>query len=107
MNRLARIRVDRAQQAIFQMVELVIVVLVAVWAIIGAWNYAKDTNWKLTGLLTMLDEKWKGALLLSALVFYRSVREALSRARKGPFGIELGDPFQPAETKIIRGPERQ
>jgi hypothetical protein len=89
------------QTAIFQVAELVVVVAMVVWALIGAWHYGTSTEWKLTGLLTLLDERWKGALILCALAFYRSVRELLGRTRKGPMGMEFLPPPLVGEPQTI------
>jgi len=54
--------------------ELALVALVVIWTFWGMARYAWQTGGTLDGLLTLLDEKWKGVLILATLLFLPIVR---------------------------------
>ena len=73
-------------------VELAFILLFAIWAAWGMLRYVCTTGGTLDGLLTLLDSKWKGVLILAALVFVRTFHRVLRVAKiKTPIGeIDLG-----------------
>jgi hypothetical protein len=90
-------RLSDGMAVIVQMLEVAILIGVAVWVAAGAVKYGTGDGWTFKGLLTMLDEKWRGALILVGLFFYRSVQETLARTKsfKLPWG-EAGEPLAPS-----------
>jgi hypothetical protein len=77
-------------RVVFQLLEAAIAVAVVLLAGIGAWHYGIDTKWSLTGLLTLLDERWKGTMVLVGVLFYRSFQDLLARVQ-GPLKTPLGE----------------
>jgi hypothetical protein len=64
----------------------------AAWVVRGLWGY-KD--WNFGALIKLVDVRWKGSLILLALLFLRPLREAFKRvksAKIGPAEMELHTP---------------
>lgn len=75
--------------------------MVAGWAVIGGIHYAIESHWTMKGLLTLLDEKWKGTLLLAGVLFYRTIHEVLARMQR--FHIPFAD-MAPIKTEEVVTP---
>lgn len=93
---------------VLQLVELLVAVLAAVWTLIGAVSYLKTTDGSLSGLLTLLDAKWKGVLILAGLLMLRSIQEVLARTRRFALPWLEQVPVEPSEEPtLIDDQERQ
>lgn len=87
---------DHRTDAVLAWIERVFVIALAGYTAWGLLRYAWLTGGTLDGLLTMLDTKWKGVLILSAIVFLRTLKPlVLSAKLKTPFG-EVNLPGPPA-----------
>jgi len=79
-----------ARAAVLLTLETVVLVTAGVWVLIGLVKHARATRWELSGLLTMLHDQWRGAVILAVLIFYVTLREGLDklklRSLKTPFG---------------------
>lgn len=62
-------------------VEIIGVTVVLVACTLGAFSFAWRTNFTMTGMLTAIDERWKGALILGAPLLFRTLLEMLSKAK--------------------------
>lgn len=82
--------------------EAIVILLISLWVVVGMVRYAIDTRCTLKGLLTMLDEHWRGALILAGILFYRTLQELIARSRR--FHAEF-DPVIPLsdEPKPVEG----
>lgn len=71
--------------------ELVLVALFALWTLWGMARYFWNTGGSLDGLLTLLDEKWKGVLILAAFLFLPIVRPLVRnvKLKAGPVETTL------------------
>jgi hypothetical protein len=82
--------VRAVRSAILLALETAVLVTAGVWVLVGLVKHARATRWELSGLLTMLHDQWRGAVILAALIFYVTIREGLDRLKlrslKTPFG---------------------
>ena len=77
----------RTPDRILGWVEFGFIVAFAVWTAIGMIHYLIKSGGTLEGLLTMLDTKWKGLLILAAILFFRSLQPSLMKMKlKTPVG---------------------
>src|SRR5882724_9943243 len=78
------------RSAVLLGLETVVLVTAGVWVLVGLVKHACATRWELSGLLTMLHDQWRGAVILAVLTFYVTLREGLDklklRSLKTPFG---------------------
>lgn len=72
---------------------------------IGAYRYGVDTHWTLTGLLTLLDTRWRAVLLIATVLFYgtihrffQQVLNRVSKLRAGSAELEIRQ-LEPAGQK--------
>jgi hypothetical protein len=85
------------------LLEVLILAAIGLWTLIGLFRHAAKTGWTLSGLLTMLHEQWRGAMILGVFLFYRTLREGLDQVRfknvKTPLGeLEFhADKLEPVE----------
>jgi hypothetical protein len=72
----------------------------------GAHEYIGENGWALDKLLQILDDRWKGALILGFVLFNRTIQTLLRRIRKAA-GVELEPeqlkPLEPA--RLYRAPQ--
>ncbi len=77
-------------------VEVWIILVFVVLATLGLARHAIETGGTLKGLLTMLDERWKGALIIAVVVFYGSLKPLLLKSKlTTPFGDVNFRPLDP------------
>jgi hypothetical protein len=62
--------------------ELIVIFVVFVWTMLGAGRFLFASGATLEGLLGAIDKNWKGALILSSLLFYRTLHEILARVKR-------------------------
>lgn len=72
--------------------------LFAIWTVWGMVQYVWRTGGTLDGLLTLLDERWKGVLILAAFLFLPVVRPLVRtvKLKAGPLETSL-DVLPPSE----------
>lgn len=78
------------------------VLVLAAIVFVAFVRYALANGCSLDGLLTLLDQKWKGTLLLGALLFYRTLRLLLERI-EGVSPITMKKPRSGEVVKITPG----
>ena len=92
-------------------VELLTLTMLVGWTAIGLVSFGNETHWTLKGLLTMLDEKWRGTLILGILLlFYRSLGDAMDRLKNltVPFAeVTLEQPLTPGKTEVVPLPDEK
>ena len=71
----------RTPDRILGWVEFGFIVAFAIWTAIGMIQYLIKSGGTLEGLLTMLDTKWKGLLILGAILFFRSLQPSLMKVK--------------------------
>jgi len=71
--------------------ELALVAIFVVWTLWGMALYLWESGGTLDGLLTMLDTKWKGVLILAALLFLPVIRPLVNRLKisVGPLAADV------------------
>lgn len=67
-------------------VELTVVLALFGWTLAGLVGYGRKTGWTMEGLLSLVDAKWRGALILGVVLFGGSIRRALGRLASLRFG---------------------
>jgi signal transduction histidine kinase len=72
-------RIDRAVDFGLRWAEATLIAMVAVWTVVGMVRYFWATGGTLAGLLTALNECWKGVVLLILLLFFRTLRPVAAR----------------------------
>jgi hypothetical protein len=82
------------RSAVLVVLEVLVLAAIGLWTLIGLFGHAFKTGWTLSGLLTMLHEPWRGAIILGVFLFYRTLRDGLDQVRfksvKTPVGeIEI------------------
>lgn len=70
-------------------IEFGFVIAFAIYAAVGMLRYVWHTGGTLDGLLTLLDSKWKGVLILAAIVFFRTLNPLVRGAKLKAAGIEV------------------
>lgn len=68
-------------------VELTLVLALFGWTLAGLVGYGRKTGWSMDGLLSLVDAKWRGALILGLVLFGGSVRRFLGRLAS----LKIGD----------------
>jgi hypothetical protein len=77
----------RTPDRILGWVEFAFIMGFANWTAFGMIHYFITSGGTLEGLLTMLDTKWKGLLILGAILFFRSLQPSLMKMKlKTPVG---------------------
>jgi hypothetical protein len=102
-----RIRVAAAPFWIGAWLLILETVVLSVIAIVCGWRayqYASETNWQLKGMLGELDQHWRGALILAAALFYRTLHVVLSRMR--PVYAAWGELPPSGEPEIVTRPKK-
>jgi hypothetical protein len=61
--------------------ELALVAMFLIWTFWGMARFFWQTGGALDGLLTLLDEKWKGVLILAAFLFLPVVRPLVKNVK--------------------------
>jgi hypothetical protein len=94
------------RMAVLMVTEAVVVVIVAAWAVLGLIRYAVATGGDMEGLLGVLNDKWRGALILAGLLFYGTIRQLLDRLELKSIkamGSEwtVKEPLPPGDEKVI------
>jgi hypothetical protein len=67
------------RSVVIMVMEAAAVTVAGLWAIVGTFSYAMQTGGDLEGLLSVLHDKWRGALVLAGFLFYGTIRQLLDR----------------------------
>jgi hypothetical protein len=87
--------------AVLTVLETLVLLAVGTWTLIGLVVEAFRTGWTMSGLLMLLHDKWRGAVILGILLLFRTLRDALDRLDLKTVKTPLGDvtvrsePMQP------------
>ena len=82
MSLSARIFVVRSWLPIWlELLEATVITLLVCGCGWRIYQWGAETNWTFHAALPLLSENWKGALILGAAMFYRTVVAALSRMK--------------------------
>lgn len=82
----------RTPDRILAWIEFGFILAFGAWTTFGMVHYAMVTDGTLSGLLTLLDTRWKGLLILGGILFFRSLRPSLMTMKlKTPIGdVDMG-----------------
>ena len=86
---------EAIRRGTFALIESAVVLAVFVWTGTGLVAYGRETGWSMRGLLTLLDERWRGVLILGFVLFAGSVRSLVGRLAS----FKIGD----NEVKLLEG----
>jgi hypothetical protein len=93
------------------LLERTFVFLLGSFVLIGLFRYGHSTGFRFEGVLKLVNENWKGALIISGLLFVRTIQEILLRIDrfKTPLGeipalpeVKSVQPDEPARISNIR-----
>jgi hypothetical protein len=82
--------------------EVIVLGTIALWTIVGTFRYGAKTGWTFDGLLPILNQNWKGVLVLAGLLFFRTVHQILRRIPefRTPIGNIPAKPLDPADVPV-------
>ena len=69
--------------------------VIALWLVRGFWKYGCDKQWDIEAFLKVINDNWKGALLLGGLMVLGPIRDFIQRLKsaEGPgFSVSAETP---------------
>lgn len=81
------------------MSENLLTIFIAYCVVKATWYLMLKDGPSIETAVTRIENHWKGALILLVPLFFRTVREVLSKVKKLPLGMETESDPAPAATK--------
>lgn len=79
--------------------ENLLTIFIAYCVVKATWYLMLKDGPSIETAVTRIENHWKGALILIVPLFFRTVREVLSKVKKLPLGMETESDTTPDETK--------
>lgn len=88
---------------------LSIALIITFWITYGGYQYGVTYNWSLSTFLALIDERWKGVLILGSLLILGPTRDFIRRVKKAtvPGGLGFDTESTAQESKTEPAPQRQ